>query len=89
MKSVFGSLFRGNPFDNRYLNGAFILSGALLLGVILIPGISQFFDVTPPNFGQWMICIVASASIIVIVEIAKWIFRVTGLAEKYQKTHAE
>lgn len=89
VKSVFGSLFRGNPFDNRYLNGAFILSGALLLAVILIPGISQFFDVTPPNFGQWMICIVASASIIVIVEIAKWIFRVTGLAEKYQKTHAE
>lgn len=89
VKSVFGSLFHSNPFDNKYLNGSFLLSGALLLGVVLTPGINQFFDITVPNSSQWMIVMVASLLIIVITEIVKWFFRSTGLADKYQKTHVK
>lgn len=84
-KSVFQSLFHGNPFDNKYLNGAFILSGAMLLGVIYIPGINHYFDITVPNFYEFMICVIASISLVVFVEIAKFIFRKTGVADKYQK----
>ena len=75
VKSVFRSLFNGNPLDNIYLNGAALLSAFLLLGVIVTPGINQFFDVTPPSLMQWAIVFGISFSIIVFVEIAKAIFR--------------
>lgn len=85
VKSVFASLFSRNPFDNKWLNLAFLLSGTLLLGVILIPGISQFFDVHPLTLAQWGIVVGASFSIIIIVEIVKFIFRSTGLADKFTR----
>lgn len=85
VKHVFDSLFSANPFNNKYLNGASLLSGALLLGVILIPGINQFFDVTVPDATGWLIVVVAAVSIVVFVEIIKWILRITGFADKYQK----
>ena len=75
VKSVFRSLFNGNPLNNIYLNGAALLSAFLLLGVIVTPGINQFFDVTPPSLIQWAIVFGISFSIIVFVEIAKAIFR--------------
>ena len=86
VKSIFGSLFSSNPFDNKYLNGASILSGVLLYGVILIPGINNYFDVTlPPTAQGWIIVVVASFSIVVFVEIVKFILRKSGFAAKYQK----
>ena len=86
VKSIFGSLFSSNPFNNKYLNGASLLSGALLYGVILIPGINEYFDVTlPPTAEGWIIVVVASFSIVVFVEIIKFILRKTGFADRYQK----
>ena len=85
VKHVFDSLFSTKPFNNKYLNGASLLSAALLYGVILIPGINNFFDVTLPTTEGWLIIIGASVSIIVFVEIIKWIFRKTGFADKYKK----
>ncbi|MBG9986294.1 cation-translocating P-type ATPase [Facklamia sp. DSM 111018] len=85
VKSTFGSLFRRNPFDNKWLNGAFLLSGFMLLGVILIPGISQFFDVHALTGSQWGIVIAAAFSIVIIVEIVKFLFRATGTDEKYNR----
>lgn len=90
VKSVFDSLFSYNPFNNKYLNGAALLSGALLLAVILIPGINEFFDVTVPDARGWAIVIIAALSILVFVEIGKAIFRITGLNDKFQrKVHNE
>ncbi|MDN6626689.1 MAG: cation-translocating P-type ATPase, partial [Pisciglobus halotolerans] len=54
VKSVFDSAFKTNPFDNLYLNGANLLSGALLLGVILTPGINDFFDVSAIGGTGWL-----------------------------------
>ena len=86
VKSIFGSLFSSNPFNNKYLNGASLLSGVLLYGVILIPGINKFFDVTlPPTAEGWILVVVASFSIVVFVEIIKFILRKTGFADRYQK----
>src|SRR5699024_1304367 len=82
VKHVFDSLFSDNPFNNKFLNGASLLSGALLYGVILIPGINDFFDVTLPGAQGWAIVVGAAFSIIVFVEIIKWVLRKTGFAEK-------
>lgn len=85
MKSTFGSLFKRNPFDNKWLNLAFIVSGALLLGVILIPGINQFFDVHPMNGYEWGIVMAAAFSLVIICEIVKWLFRVTKWDIKFKR----
>ena len=77
VKSIFSSLFTINPFNNKYLNGASLLSGALLLGAILIPGINNFFDVTNPGAKGWIIVLVSAFSILIFVEIIKWILRKT------------
>lgn len=89
VKSVFNSLFSDNPFNNKYLNGATFLSGVLLLGVVITPGINQFFDVTVPNGEQWLVVVLAAASILVFVEIAKFIMRATGVADRYDKKDHE
>lgn len=86
VKYVFHSLFTRNPFNNKYLNLATIVSGIMLFGVIVIPAISKFFDVSPIGFEGWFIVVAASLSIIVLVEIIKAILRSTGVDEKYNKT---
>lgn len=85
VKSVFESMFRVGPFNNKYLNGATVLSGVLLIAVIVVPGINDFFDVSPLGVTGWAIVVGAAASIVVIVEIIKFIMRKTGFAAKYQK----
>ena len=84
VKSVFQSLFSRNPFDNKWLNIAFLVSGILLLGVVLIPGINQVFDVHPMNGNEWLIVMVASFSIVILVEVVKYILRKTGFAARYE-----
>ena len=85
VKSAFRSLFSGNPFDNKFLNGASLLSGVLLIGVILTPGVNDFFDVTVPNATQWGIVVAAAFSIVVFVEIIKFVLRTTGFADKMER----
>lgn len=85
VKSTFGSLFRQNPFDNKWLNLSFIVSGALLIGVIITPGINDFFSVTVPNMQQWLFCLGAAFSIIIFVEICKFFFRASGAADRYKR----
>lgn len=85
VKSTFNSLFSRNPFNNKALNIAFVVSGIMLIGVILIPGVNSFFSVTVPQPHQWAICFVAAFSIIIFVEIIKWIFRTTGQADKFNR----
>lgn len=85
VKYVFASLLTGKAFDNKFLNGASLLSAAMLLGVIVIPGINDFFDVTAPTLPQWGLVLAVSFSIIVLVELIKWGLRASGLADKLSK----
>ena len=85
VKYVFTSLFTGKAFDNKFLNGAALLSAVMLLGVIVIPGINDFFDVTAPTLPQWGLVLAVSFSIIVLVELIKWGLRTSGLADKLSK----
>ena len=85
VKSIFNSLFSDNPFNNKYLNGASLLSGVLLIGVVVTPGINTFFDITVPNTQEWIVVILSAAAILVLVEIVKFIMRATGIADRYEK----
>ena len=85
VKYVFTSLFTGKAFDNKFLNGAALLSAVMLLGVIVVPGINDFFDVTAPTLPQWGLVLAVSFSIIVLVELIKWGLRTSGLADKLSK----
>ena len=86
VKYIFKSLFSQNPFNNKYLNLATIVSGALLFAVILLPGISTFFDVSPIGTEGWAIVIGAAFLMIILVEIIKAILRATNTDEKYIRT---
>ena len=85
VKSIFNSLFSDNPFNNKYLNGASLLSGVSLIGVVVTPGINTFFDITVPNTQEWIVVILSAAAILVLVEIVKFIMRATGIADRYEK----
>lgn len=88
VKHIFQSLFSENPFNNKFLNSATILSAILLFAVIVIPGIKDFFDVSPVGGQGWAIIFGASFLIIVLVEIIKAILRATGINDKYiRKIH--
>ena len=86
VKYIFKSLFSQNPFNNKFLNGATILSGILLFAVILIPGINTFFDVSPIGVEGWSLVIGAAFLMIIVVEIIKAILRANKIDEKYIRT---
>lgn len=85
VKSLFESILSRNPFDNKTLNLAVLVSGALLLGVVFIPGINDYFDITPPNLEGWIIVVLSAFSMVILTEITKWILRRFKIDEKYQK----
>jgi len=58
-------------FSNMYLIGAILLAGLLQIIVILMPQLNTIFKVQHLNLEQWVIVIIASFSIIPIVEVIK------------------
>lgn len=89
VKSVFQSLFSSNPFANKYLNMAFFGSGFMLLMVVLIPQLQNLFGVVPLTGTQWGVVVACAASILVFVEVIKFILRTTGIAARYEKSGAD
>lgn len=74
-KSLHGSIFNKQIFNNKFFNLS-ILASALLLGAtIFIPGFNKTFHVTQLAFQQWLIVILAGVLLISIVEIVKFVIR--------------
>ncbi|MEZ0536828.1 calcium-translocating P-type ATPase, SERCA-type [Caldicellulosiruptoraceae bacterium PP1] len=69
------SLFKMGVFSNKYLNLAFIASILLQVAVLLIPALRELFKLEYLNISQWTIIILASISIIPIVEVVKFFTR--------------
>lgn len=67
------SIFKLGFISNKYLLGANILSGLLMVLVIILPGINSAFKVQHLTLEQWVMVLISSFSIIVIVEIVKLI----------------
>ncbi len=75
VRSNINSLFKMGVFSNKYLNLAFIASFLLQVVVLLVPPLRELFKLSYLNFSQWTIVIVASLSIIPIVEVVKYFTR--------------
>lgn len=78
VKSVHQSLFKVGFFKNKAFNWAILFSFAMMMGIILIPGLNDMFRVTHLDFYQWGIVLGASFAIIPIVELVKVIQRAMG-----------
>lgn len=77
------SLFQIGWFTNRYMVGASVISGLLLVLVIIIPGLNEWFGVMHLNGTQWGIVCGAALSIIVIVELVKLVIRMSKIGETW------
>lgn len=71
VKSVHQSLFKVGPFRNKAFNWAILLSFALMMVIIIVPGLNDIFRVAHLDLYQWGIVLGASFAIIPIVEIVK------------------
>lgn len=67
------SLFRVGIHTNKYMVGAFFASLALMLVVLLIPGLQGIFEITGMTGVQWGVVVGLSLAPLVIVEITKGI----------------
>ncbi len=78
VKSVHQSLFKVGPFRNKTFNWAILLSFALMMVIIIVPGLNDIFRVAHLDLYQWGIVLGSSFAIIPIVEIVKAIQRAMG-----------
>ena len=76
-KFIHKSIFRGQTFENKWFNGAIIIS-ALVMAAVEIPFLTKIFDVTELDGMQWLVVIIAGLLMIIIVEIVKFFERQTA-----------
>ena len=74
---LLGCTFFTNAVEwfGKKLNLAFIASFLLQVVVLIVPPLRELFKLTSLNFEQWTIIILASLSIIPIVEVVKYFTR--------------
>jgi len=69
------SIFQMNPFSNKFLVGATLVTISLQLLVIYNPLMQKFLRTTPLEFSEWLIIVPIAASIILVEEIRKFFYR--------------
>ncbi len=74
-KSLTGTIFHKDIFKNKFMLLAFGIGCVLTVGVALIPGLNTVFHVVDLNWIQWLVAVLAAASIIPLVEAGKAISR--------------
>ncbi|MFD0898447.1 cation-translocating P-type ATPase [Loigolactobacillus binensis] len=79
VKSIYGSIFHRGILANHAFNWAVLASTILMAATILVPGFNQLFHVTPLDWHQWLTVLGASFSIVIIVEIVKFVQRRLGM----------
>lgn len=77
------SVFKEGIFKNKYLILANIVSGLMQISVITIPFLQKIFEVVSLNGQQWILVALLSLSPLIIVELVKLAFRLSG-RESYQ-----
>jgi Ca2+-transporting ATPase len=68
------SVFR-RPFANKWLNLAIVWEAVLLLAMIYVPFFQHAFGTTALSGMEWAVVLGASATILPVLEIAKWMIR--------------
>lgn len=74
-KSIHGTIFSKETFNNKYFNIAVLASAVLLAMTIFVPAFNSTFHVTTLALEQWGIVLGASALMIIIVEVVKFFQR--------------
>ncbi len=69
------SIFRMNPFSNKFLLGATCIVISLQLLLIYNPIMQKFLHTTPLELSEWFVIILIAASIILFEEIRKFFYR--------------
>ncbi|OMD40205.1 calcium-translocating P-type ATPase, SERCA-type [Paenibacillus odorifer] len=77
------SLFQIGWFSNRYMLWASLISILMLVLVIIIPGLNDWFGVSHLSGLQWGIVCAAAVAIIVIVELVKLFVRISGRGKSW------
>jgi Ca2+-transporting ATPase len=83
-RSLYKPLFSYNPFSNKKLNTAIAIALAILVATMSIPFLRNLFDIAPLPLSFLWIIVAWSVLNVVLVEIAKWVFRlrVVSLAKR-------
>lgn len=77
------SLFQIGWFSNRYMLWASLISTLMLVLVIIIPGLNDWFGVSHLSGSQWGIVVAATLAIILIVELVKLFVRLSGRGKNW------
>jgi len=78
VKSVYQSILTVGPFKSKTFNWSILVSFILLMATIVVEPLEGIFHVTKLDLSQWGIVIGGSFSMIIIVEIVKFIQRKLG-----------
>ncbi|MEJ2071431.1 MAG: cation transporting ATPase C-terminal domain-containing protein, partial [Syntrophobacterales bacterium] len=82
-RSEFQSIFRLNPFTNPLLVYALLASTFAQLAVIYAPPLQWVFRTVPLTPFEWVLVIGISSSVILVVEMDKWLRRWFGHRQGY------
>ena len=82
VKSVYQSIFTVGPFKNKTFNLAIIGSLVLLLATLTVPFLEKIFHVSHLDMSQWMVVAFGSFTMLIMVEVVKWIQRLLGQDKK-------
>jgi Ca2+-transporting ATPase len=72
------SLFKIGVFSNRLMVYSVLLTFGLQLALIYIPFFQNIFKTKPLTPAEFGICLVTSAALFVVIEIYKWVRRMTN-----------
>ncbi len=78
LKSQTNSIIKSNPFDNKFLNLAFLASALLTILVVVLPiaPIQNAMGITQINWWQWLMTLGCAFLIIPFMEIVKFFIRI-------------
>lgn len=77
------SIFQMNPFSNKFLVGATMIIICLHLFAVYNPLMQKLLKTTSLELSEWLIIVPISASIVLVEEIRKFIYRRRGAMKHY------
>jgi len=72
-----------NPFTNRYLNFATLISVSLLILAVYFSPLQKILQTTPLSLNDWMLILVISVAYIILIELTKFYFIAKRKKKKY------
>ncbi len=76
------SVFRSNPFENKWLVGGILVGFLFLLIPMLVPVLREWFHLTPLTLIEWLVLIAIAVFQLLLIEIVKMGFHRKPRLEK-------